>query len=107
MYVIEKNLHTRGPGQFKPVFKGQVFIYFLFFLFRAARAAYGSSRLGLEPELQMSAYGLLPHLTAMLDPRLTDEARDHTCILMDTSQIRFRCATTTIPKGQVFLMNTT
>ena len=37
----------------------------------------------------------------MLDPNPLSEARDPTCVLLDASQIRFRCATTEIPKWSV------
>ena len=63
-------------------------------------------RLGVELELQLSAYA---RATAMRDPsRVCDlhhsswrrqipdppsEARDQTCVLVDTSWICFRCAT--------------
>ena len=65
------------------------------------------ARLGVESELQLPAY--IP-ATATRDPRCVcdlhhssqqcripdplSEAGDHTLILMDTSQIRFHCATT-------------
>ena len=69
-------------------------------------------RLGGESELQLSAYTTA---TAMWDPSLVcdlhhsswqcwilnslSEAGDQTLILMDTSWIRFRSATTGIPWG--------
>ena len=67
--------------------------------------------LGVESELQLPAYTTA---TAMQDPNLVcdlhhswqkhwisnpvSKARDQTCILMDTSSIHFRWATTGIPK---------
>jgi len=68
-------------------------------------------RLGVQSELQLPAYATA---TATRGPscicdlhhnsrqhrilRPLSEARDRTCVLMDTRQIRFRCATTETPK---------
>ena len=68
-------------------------------------------RLGIKLELQMPAYTIV---TAMRDLRLIcnllyssqqcwipdplSEARDQTCVLMDTSQIHFHCTTMEIPR---------
>ena len=64
-------------------------------------------RLGVELELQLLAYTTA---TATSDPsrvcnlhhrsrqhQIRDQARDRTCLLMDTSRIRFRCATMGTP----------
>ena len=75
------------------------------------------SRLGVELELQLPAYTTA---TAMADPsRVCDlhrssrqhwilnplsKARDRTCNLMDTSQIRFRCATMGTPQKEKVLV---
>jgi len=94
------------------------FLPFLSFLllFRDAPAAYGSSRLRVELELQLPAY-TTPQPTAMwapscvricglhcssqqchiLDPMM--EARDRTCIHMVPSQICFHCATMGTPEN--------
>ena len=69
-------------------------------------------RLGVESELQLLAYATA---TATWDPSHVcdlhhssrqcqilnplSKARDQTCILLDTSQIRFPCATTGTPKS--------
>ena len=45
-------------------------------------------RLRVKSELQLPAYVTA---TAALEPRPTEQGQDKTCILMDTSQIRFRC----------------
>ena len=74
--------------------------FFFFFLFRAAPEAYGSSQArgwirtataslhhsqsnaGYKPHLQPTQ-----QLVAMLDPNPLSEARDWTCIFMDTTQV--------------------
>ena len=87
-------------------------LYFIliFWLFRAAPEAYGSSQGGVESELQLLAYttatatrdpSQICHLhhsswqCQMADP--LSEARDRTQSLMDTSRIRFHCAVTGTP----------
>ena len=86
-----------------------LFIY-LFLLLRAESRHMDVPRLGVESELQLPA---CTTATAMPDPsrtcnlhhssqqhRITDllsKARNCTCILMDTSEIRFRCTTTGTP----------
>ena len=73
-------------------------------------------RLGVESELQLPA---CTTATAMLDPSRVSslhhssrqcrslnplsEARDQTCVLMDASQVRFRCATTGAARFHAFL----
>ena len=73
-------------------------------------------RLGVESELQLPAYTTA---TATQDPSSIcdlhhssrqhqfsnplSKARDQTCILMDTSRIRFLCATTGTPPNVLFL----
>ena len=47
-------------------------------------------RLGIESELQLLDYST-PQKHRILNP--LSEARDQTCILMGTSQIRFHCTT--------------
>ena len=47
--------------------------------------------LGVESEVQLPAYTTA---TATRDPHPLNKARDWTHILMDSSQIRFGCATT-------------
>ena len=42
-----------------------------------------------------------PQQCQLLNP--LSEARDRTCILMDTNQIRFHCATMGTPKKEIFL----
>ena len=74
--------------------------FFLFaFFFRAAPTV---ARLGVASELQLPAYttaAVMQDLSRICDlhhsspqrqiPDLLSEARDQTCILIDTSQIRF------------------
>ena len=85
------------------------FLFFLF-LFRATPVAYASSRarslIGVaairlhhshnhvrsKPHLQPT-----PQLTATPDPNLLSEARDQTCILMDTSWVPYCWATMGTP----------
>ena len=55
------------------------------------------SNAGSEPPLRP-----IPQLTATLDPNPLSEARDQTCVLMDTSWIRFLYATTGTP-GSIFI----
>ena len=78
------------------------FLFCFVFLFRAVAVAHGSSSLGLKSELQLLAYTTT---TAMPDPsyiwdlphsswqpgilNVLSKARDQTCVLMDTDQIRF------------------
>ena len=75
-------------------------------------------RLGAESELQLPTYATA---TAMQDPsRVCDlyhfsrqhwilnplsEARDQTCVLMDTSWVRFRCTTMGTPMHAKFLIS--
>ena len=67
-------------------------------------------RLGVESKLQLPAYATataIQNLSRVCDLHHSsqqrwvlnplNEARDRTCVLMDTSQIRFRCATTGTP----------
>ena len=73
---------------------------FFFLLFMATPSAYGDSQLGIELEPQLPATATAtPDLSRVCDlhhsswqrrilnPR--SKARDPTCVLMDTSQIRF------------------
>ena len=96
------------------------FKYFfgLFFFFRATPMAYGGSRLGVESELQLPAYTTA---TAMGDPSHVfdlyhslwqcqilnplSEARNQTCILLDTSQICFHWAMMGTPCLSLILKN--
>ena len=80
--------------------------YFILFFLRATPVAYGSSQARGELELQLIAYSTA---TATWDPSHVGDlhhssrqrwipdplskAGDRTCILIDTSRIRFRCAT--------------
>ena len=82
------------------------FVCFLFFHYRAALTAYGSSQARVKSKLQLSACATP---TAVWDPshicdlhhsswqhQIPDplsEARDQTSILVDTSQINFCSAT--------------
>lgn len=81
---------------------------FVLLLFRAALNAYGSSQIGVKLELQLPAYttgtamqnpshvrNLHSSATHILNP--LSEARDQTCILMDTSQSHFHCTTMATP----------
>ena len=77
-----------------------LFYFILFYFFRVTSAAYGSSNLGVESELQLQAYNT--SATAIGDPgcvydlhwsprqcqtlNTLIEARDKTCILMNPSQ---------------------
>ena len=54
---------------------------------------YSHSNAGSQLCLQPS-----PQLKAMPDPSPLSEARDGTCILMDTNQVPFHCATTGTPR---------
>ena len=76
--------------------------FFLVLFFRAAPVVYGSCRLGVQSKLQQLAYTTA---TEMQDPSTTfnlyhssrqrqilnplTEARDGTCVLMDTSWVLF------------------
>ena len=91
------------PRMILGTFWALIFVSFCFCLFRAASLAYEVPRLGAESELQLLAYITA---TATQDPSCVcdlhhsprqcwilnplSEARDHTCILMDTGYIRFR-----------------
>ena len=81
-----------------------------FFFLRAVPTAYESPRLRVESELQMQAYTTASatwdlshicdlHYRSPQHPLLNplSEARDQTCILMDTSRIHFHCTTTGTP----------
>ena len=85
-----------------------LFIYL--FIFRAAPTAYGSSQVRCWNRAAAASpcYShrntesqphLLPHQSSQQRwiPDSLNEARDRTCILMDTSQIRFCWATTGTP----------
>ena len=102
-----------------------VFMYYLFnvcmyvcmyLLFRATPVAYGSSRLGLESEPQLLAYATATAMQVSSHvwgihhssgqcwfPHPQSEARDWTCILMDTSWIPLGCATMGNPEILCFL----
>ena len=94
------------------------FLFFFFFLlFRAIPVAYGSSQaggliraivaglhhshsnVGSKPCLWPS-----PQSMATPDPWATDEARDPTPILMDSSRTRFYCTTVRPPFTSIFLI---
>ena len=82
-------------------------LFCFFLLFRAVPVAYGSFQAGVKSELQLLAYATA---TATPDPsrvwdlhhssrqcRISDplsEARDRTCILMDTSRFHYHWVTT-------------
>ena len=51
---------------------------------------------------QIGAIAASLHPTATEDCRLWSKARDRTSILMDTSQIRFHCATIGTPRFSIF-----
>ena len=87
-----------------------VFCFCFCLIFRTAPAAYGSSRLRVESELQLPAYTTatetqdpshvceLHHSSWQHQiPNPLSKARDQTSILMDTSQIRFHWATMGTP----------
>ena len=75
-------------------------MHFIFWLFRAALVAYGSSQ--ARGQIGGTAYTTAtatwdpslirhtPQLTALPDPQPRSEARDGTRILMDTRQICFQ-----------------
>ena len=82
------------------------FFFFLVFFFRATPTAYGSSRLGVELELQLLAYITATatwDLSRVCDLHCNSQqrwtlnplsnARDRTYFLMDTSWICYHCAT--------------
>ena len=89
-----------------PNFSNYFILFILFYLlFRATLIAYGSSWLGVDLELQLPAYTTvtatwdLGHISDLhrssqqgqiLNP--LSEAKDQTCVLMDTSQVHFCCA---------------
>ena len=86
----------------------------MFFL-RVAPAAYGSSEARGQNGAAAAGLGLhhshpgsklclrpTPQLTATLDSRTTEMAKDQTHILMDTSQIHFHCTTMGTP---IFCLN--
>ena len=92
-----------------------IFIFFIFLLFRAADAAYGSSQ--VRGQIRAVADSLhhsnsntrsepclqpIPHSwqCQILDP--LSEARDQTSIVMDTSQIGVPFAATRTPENHVF-----
>ena len=68
------------------------------FIFNATPAAYGSSQVGAEPELELPPYAIaiaMGDLSSICGPTIAHwilnplrEARDQTHILMDTSQVR-------------------
>ena len=75
------------------------FVFFFFGLFRATLpAAYGGSQ---AAQIWASS-ATYTTLTATQLLNLLSEARDQTCILMDTSQICFHWATTGTPKMKDF-----
>ena len=72
-------------------------------------------RLGVKPELQLLAYATATatrdlslvcdlHCSSQWIPDLLSGARDQTHILMDTSQIRFRCTTMGTPPLPILKM---
>ena len=76
------------------------FLFFLFLLFRAAPAAYASSQAG--GQVGATAAGLHHSSQQHWIPSPLSEARDQTHTLMDTSWIRFCCATTGTPNAYYF-----
>ena len=89
--------------------------YFIFCLFRATPAAYEGSQARAESELQLLAYATatatwdLSHVCNLHQSswqcrilNLMSGARGRTCILMDTSQIRYLWAKTGTPKNLYF-----
>ena len=93
-------------------------IFFSFFLFWAAPTAYGSSQ--TRGQIGATATGL-DHSHSKGDPsyicdlyqssqqhespNLLRGAKDRTCILMDTSQISFCCATMGTPSWPIFVLH--
>ena len=84
--------------------------FFFLVFFRASPTAYEVPRLGVESELQLPAYTTATatqDLSCICDlhhsswqhwiPDQLRKARDRTHILMDTSRVRFNCATTGTP----------
>ena len=82
------------------------FFFFFFCLYRASPQHMEVPRLGVESELQLPAYTAatatpnpshvysLHHSSRQRRiPHPLSEAKDRTCVLMDPSQIFFRCAT--------------
>ena len=103
---------------FAEVLLGNIsFLYFLFFLlFRAAPEANGSSQAWGRIEAtttslchshrtrDLSHICKLHHSSQQLwIPNSLSKARDCTCILMDTSHIRFHCAMKETPRKHLFL----
>ena len=99
---IVSDLTFRSLIHFEFIFVYSVKSVLLFFLFRAEPTVYGDSK--ARGRIGAAAAGLRhshsnarsePHLlptlklTATGDPNSLSKARDRTCILMDTSQIRF------------------
>ena len=74
------------------------FLSFVFCLFRAALTAHGGSQ--VRSWIRTTVAGLCHSNARFLDP--LSKARDRTHILMDTSLIRFLCATTGTPKFAYF-----
>ena len=87
----------------------------IFIFFRAEPAAYGSSQLVVKLQLQLPAYTTaaatqdlrhvcdLNHRSQQCQiPDMLSEARDWTCILMDSSRIHFRCAMKETPFTPIF-----
>ena len=69
---------------------------------RAASLRHSHSNVGSEPRLRLT-----PQLTATAGSILNSlsEARDQTCVLMDTSQIGFHQATTGTPMSVTFIVD--
>ena len=106
----EKAEHSRLVGGSFFLFVFCLFVFVLLF-FRAAPTVYGSSQ--ARGQIRATAAGLhTATATHALNcvcnlhhsswqswiPDPTREARDQTCILMDTSQIHSHCATTGTPR---------
>ena len=91
-YQVQNNVHFSIPSMSLSIIN--VFIYLL--LFRAAPAAYEGSQ--ARDWIGATAASLHQSSQQLRIPDALSEAKDQTCILMDTSQIRFLWVTTATPK---------
>ena len=77
-----------------------IFLFSMFFCFGVTPGAYGSPQ--ARDQIWAAAAGLYHSSQQHQIPSPLSEARDQTCILMDTSWICFRCTTTGTPTPSFF-----
>ena len=111
---MEGERERRERGRDYPNFGGFCFLFFVFLLFRAAPVAYGSSqaRGQIGAQLLVCATATAPpdlscnlhhnsHQRRILN--LLSVARNRTCILMDTGQVRYRWDMTGMNSKQILI----